>query len=75
MSIFDDNELYSWVPDMDGDGKHSVMDLMIMEDMKREEDRRRSSRFSVDENDDDDFGEFGDDPEEYDEFDDDQEDF
>ncbi len=51
MSIFDDDETFSWVPDMDGDGKHSVMDLMILDDLQNEEDKRRKRMFSGDEDD------------------------
>ena len=48
----DDDWLFIKAPDMDGDGKHSVIDLMIMDDLQNEEDKRRKRMFSSDEDDD-----------------------
>ena len=38
---------------MDGYGKHSAMDLIIMDELQREKDRRNGRLFSVDGDDDD----------------------
>ena len=45
MQKNDGGNVFSWVPDIDGDGQHTELDLLILNELQREEDMRRK-RFS-----------------------------